>query len=420
MASIDAQVYARLFKVLGSQDIHALVRTFSEISGGPVFLADPGLNLISLHPGQPIGEKIFDELHRQRKLSDELTVECQKFYLSGTSDIYDPFYVDTDPDGNYNPRVMAEVHQDAKVFGHLVLYLRGRTFRQEDLALVRLFADAALIKLRQGTSSSYSARAALEALLGAEIPKESSMLMRSIEEKLGSSTVMLVAAIPGRTQDRSFAHFVLDTINEQYRDAVACRPGQHLVILKRFSSQDVERRTLVESLRKLRVLLGKFDLTLACTDPIVGLEHLRDHYEVAKLTIKGLRHEQDHIPRPHDESSLSRVVFCADSLPGQLFHQVALSGKASLYVPQVLKRMHCEHAADGTLFESLRQYYLNFGNIDAAARILCVHRNTLIYRLHRIRELYGVDYKDPAIMRRMYVAFELIESSGGKDGLWMG
>ena len=67
----------------------------------------------------------------------------------------------------------------------------------------------------------------------------------------------------------------------------------------------------------------------------------------------------------------------------------------------------------------LKLYYLHFGNIDEAARVLHVHRNTLIYRLRRVAELYGIDYKDLTLVRSMYVAFELINSCEGRDGLWM-
>lgn len=417
---LSSELYATVFNALGSGDIHHLVRTFAQLNEGPVFLADAGLNLISIFPEQPIHEKIFDELLRSRKLSDELTVECQKFYLSGTTDTYEPFYVDTDPDGTHNPRLLAEVCLNSKVYGHLVLYRDYREHREEDLEMVTLFAQAALIKLTQDSSAAYTAKEALEILLSHDPPRDSTALARSIEELLGSTTIMLVALIPGRTQDRSFAHYVLNTINEQYRDTIACKPGHHLVILRRLSPDEVDREVLLRRLEKLRSLLGKFELTIACTDPIIGCDHLRDHYELAKSTIKlDTDHEEAAIAHP-DLAERSPVVFCSDHLPRQLFQQVVFSGKAGLFIPRILKRIYCDQASGGTLFESLRQYYLHFGDIDEAARKLNVHRNTLIYRLRRVQEIYGIDHKDVSIRQRMYVAFELIGSSGGKDGLWMG
>lgn len=81
--------------------------------------------------------------------------------------------------------------------------------------------------------------------------------------------------------------------------------------------------------------------------------------------------------------------------------------------------MYCEQKSENGLFASLEQYYLNFGNIDKAAEDVHVHRNTLLYRLKRIQDLYGLDYKDTSIMRKMYTAFELIACSDGREGLWM-
>ena len=200
---------------------------------------------------------------------------------------------------------------------------------------------------------------------------------------------------------------------------IACKPGQHLAILRRLSSDEVDRAVLLKRLEKLRALLGKFELTIACSDPITGYDYLRDHYELAKSTIQ-LAPRQEASTENYHQGEPPDVIVCSDLMPRQLFQQVVVSGKARLFIPHVLKNMYGEQASGGTLFESLRQYYLNFGDIDKAATQLNVHRNTLIYRLRRVQELYGVDHKDTSIMRRMYIAFELIDSCETRNGLWMG
>jgi purine catabolism regulator len=47
------------------------------------------------------------------------------------------------------------------------------------------------------------------------------------------------------------------------------------------------------------------------------------------------------------------------------------------------------------LIETLTSYFAHKGNLSQTAEALFVHRNTLLYRMERIREISGLDLDNP-------------------------
>lgn len=60
-------------------------------------------------------------------------------------------------------------------------------------------------------------------------------------------------------------------------------------------------------------------------------------------------------------------------------------------------------------YNTLKTYLLLNNNIKLTARKLHIHRNTLLYRLSKIREITGQDINDAAVIRRLLTAMTLRE-----------
>jgi purine catabolism regulator len=59
------------------------------------------------------------------------------------------------------------------------------------------------------------------------------------------------------------------------------------------------------------------------------------------------------------------------------------------------------------LLETLEGYYQNSGNLSQTAEALFIHRNTLSYRLDRIREICDMDLNHPDTSLAMQIALRL-------------
>lgn len=56
-------------------------------------------------------------------------------------------------------------------------------------------------------------------------------------------------------------------------------------------------------------------------------------------------------------------------------------------------------------YKTLMEYLLNERDQRKTARVLCVHRNTLVYRVNRIEEISGLDLDDAALRTHLFMSY---------------
>ena len=104
----------------------------------------------------------------------------------------------------------------------------------------------------------------------------------------------------------------------------------------------------------------------------------------------------------------------AATRPGQAFavfhdidplHALLSSGSLDVLAAQVSAQL-ATIGDDGRTVQTLRAYLAHRGPLSTLARELGIHPNTLRYRLRRAGELLGGDLSDPALLARLYLAFE--------------
>lgn len=76
-----------------------------------------------------------------------------------------------------------------------------------------------------------------------------------------------------------------------------------------------------------------------------------------------------------------------------------------------------DRRAGGELLRSLEAFFQCHGNLSRTAELLCLHRNSLLYRLQRIREITGHDMDDPETRLSLQVAIKvrrMLEAERGR------
>jgi len=83
----------------------------------------------------------------------------------------------------------------------------------------------------------------------------------------------------------------------------------------------------------------------------------------------------------------------------------------SALIPSSLRRLEAYDREKGSeLLPLLRRYLDNAMNAAETTRQTYVHRNTLIYRLEKIREVSGIDLTDPDERLEVMIAFKLMDA----------
>jgi len=128
------------------------------------------------------------------------------------------------------------------------------------------------------------------------------------------------------------------------------------------------------------------------------LDGIRQSYQEARqaLTVGRRLYGPGHLTS-FDDLGIYRLIFAAEALPElRAFHQEAL-GALIAY-----DRLH---GAD--LLRTLDAFFAALGSPKEAAARLHVHRNTVLYRLDRIREITGLDLEDADVRLRLHLALRV-------------
>ncbi len=183
-----------------------------------------------------------------------------------------------------------------------------------------------------------------------------SLLPQSLSCLRGGSLVVLLPVKPGNSQDEIW------------------KPGKKLI------------ESLIKGLNN--------SLTMGIGRPYPGHEGIRRSFlEAEQALTMGIKLYGKGSITSFGDLGVHRLLFSLKST-GEL---------KTFYTEYLGKLIDYEHQPDGELEKTLKAY-LKYHTIADTARAIHVHRNTLLYRLSRIREITGLDLEDGETRLALYLA----------------
>jgi sugar diacid utilization regulator len=128
--------------------------------------------------------------------------------------------------------------------------------------------------------------------------------------------------------------------------------------------------------------------------PVTGAEAIVESYREARVALE-LR-QRLHV---------TAVCGFADLRVDSVLLDLAQQAEGQRFAAEILDPLRTER--DGSLIEVARVYAEVGGNVNAAARRLNVHRNTMLYKLERITRLLQRDIRDPDTQFTIWLALRL-------------
>jgi purine catabolism regulator len=87
-----------------------------------------------------------------------------------------------------------------------------------------------------------------------------------------------------------------------------------------------------------------------------------------------------------------------------------LRDDALAYANEVLADLEAHDSTQrGDLLDTVRVYFEAGGNLKRVSEIMFTHYNTVIYRINRIRDMYGIDLRDPETAFNLQLALKIKE-----------
>lgn len=188
---------------------------------------------------------------------------------------------------------------------------------------------------------------------------------------------------------------------DKQRDFVLSMNESDIVIVKTLSSSNHQEEAF-KTARGVETALRE-ELGITC---VIGIStvarHLRelaDRYKESQVAIDvGRVFESDKSIINYENLGLGRIIY---QLPTTL---------CEMFLNEVFKKNPLETLDEDTL-ETINKFFENNLNVSETSRKLYVHRNTLVYRLEKIKKLTGLDLREfdhaivfkVAMMVKMYL-----------------
>jgi DNA-binding PucR family transcriptional regulator len=108
--------------------------------------------------------------------------------------------------------------------------------------------------------------------------------------------------------------------------------------------------------------------------------------------------------------NLGQQALFMDLMPLPMFLSVLEYETPETFVHPAIYHMKAYDASHGTdYYQTMRVFALCMHNKDRAAERLNIHRNTLLYRLGRIAELFELPYEDDKVALNVLCSYLLLE-----------
>ena len=208
---------------------------------------------------------------------------------------------------------------------------------------------------------------------------------RAKELRFNSDVVRGVLVIRlDSTSNISAVEMLQDAFPDKQNDFVIPSGDTDIVLIK-----EMPQTGDVKYLNKLAEMIRKRFADEFPVKPVIGigtpakhLKELADKYKEALISIDiGKVFEADKTIINYETLGIGRLIY---QLPTTL---------CEIFLSEVFKRNPIEALDQETLF-TIDKFFENSLNVSETSRKLFVHRNTLVYRLEKIRKITGLDLRE--------------------------
>ncbi len=389
-----SEAYHVFFEALKKDSIDGLVQAAWDFFGLPILLTDENYKSICQYPQKKLGQPIWDALLENTALPLEVIQSYNQAYLNNDEPYYKPFYSNEGPAADC-PRIFGEVHSQNRIYGYVGIFFFDAPLLPQDLEATQIFLDALKMLMlprhgREGTSLSSYLRDLLE---NGTSPEAKALALRSLSTSLPGSYTVMATPIGNTASQQSFAFLAISKIPLRHRWAVsAIHQGCIVTLLGRLEKDkhSPQERALFQQVAKF----------LAQTHVSSGISPL-----FSDLTELTGRFQQAHMA---SLATNEPCVFFQEVFPAPIFEAVCAHVNVEMFLHPALSQLLAYDAANQTeYFRTLQVYSLTLHNKESSARILCIHRNTLLYRLGKIAELFHIPFEDQRTALSLLNSFQL-------------
>jgi purine catabolism regulator len=399
---------------IAGEPLNDVVQELARISGRPVVLEGRDGRLLAYHPAgksAPSRDLIESIVQRDRPHV------ARWLRTTAEASPADPPTSTYDLDNAWSRLVAPVIGRDGLLGSVSLVVPRGRATPEDAQVTARGAAACAVVLAREQAAATVRREVELHVLdevLDGALRSEATLLQQA--KRLGHDLLSAHVAVIARL-DAAVAGPVRagageerwDGLPEAVARASATRGGRLLWRVRNNGAEfvlpagdDRDERLLAEGLRDdLRSLIrvgadGAVSLGVGTIrDGLAGIR--RSHAEARQALLLGRRMQGPGHLTLFGDLGVYRLIFAAEQLPEL----------SDLYAQTLGALIAYDRQNNADLVSTLDAFFAANGSPKEAAERLGVHRNTVLYRLDRIREITRYDLDDAGVRMRLQLALHI-------------
>ena len=392
----------RLYEAfLSRKGLQHIVNVAHEVFGNPIFIMDYGYKSIAYAGNIPNDEmwealstKGFYDIQHIRWFKSKPDYDAAILYGNRPQITVESM--------SPNPYIPFRIVVNGVVVGFASLIEYDQKFRPRDTELMELFCKLIGLELQTNSAEVYAFRELhqyflAELLSGAidetQIPERLSQTMM----KLGSH--LCVIAVRFDLSDRILEDekSSIDFLSSLLPNTYSLLYNKSLVILVSSKTSQMLKNNKLEMFKKK---LRSTGLKAGMSSVFTSISQLKEHYLQA-IEVTDMAQKLG-VDEPLSDYYQYQTFFLLKSLKEGV-------DPVSFCDPKIIEIRMYDKKYNTSYLETLRCYSRNNFNAQVTSKALALHRNTIDYRLNKIRELFEIDLNDVSKMLKLSLSFRIID-----------
>lgn len=397
------ELYEAIYKILPNEDLQELMEVCYEVTGVPILIVDIMYNVYGIAPLHPIGNEYRDYLLEHRSFDDE---KVQHMYNDGSINSVDtykaPYIIDWGYSKNF-PALQGIVKINNSVEAYVTMHPGKGNITDDLMKAMDIIQNVCgyFLKNNQFESSNipHLKKVFISELISGNIKTKKQLKEWFHDMNCEILPPYTLTTITARNSEEKLA---LSMIRKSCQTLLANQllliHNNILYILHYQSS------TKASSIREYHTglinIINRFHAYGGVSQHFDDLLQIKD-YEIQALD--AIKYGQMLNPN-------TRLYLYQDYILPAILSPRIKEMPDNNYKPKSLKNIECYDEENSTEFlPTLKSYVFNLKNTKKTANELHIHRNTLLYRINKIEELFGITLDSAEDFLYMMTIFYMID-----------
>lgn len=391
-----------LNSLIEGKDLNYIVELAAKIVDNPIVLIDPSYKVLSASSKHDIKDPLWEKYIQMGYCSYEFIVEVKKLTSIKTSmHKNEPFSV-TCSSSNIQ-KMVKSVSIKNKHIGYLIMFESNTKLTDRHLSLLNLISNIVAEELKKNdfykNIKGFMYENFILDLLEGNITNEDIIneRMNSVGLKFNDNIYVFSIDLENFIMNSKNGNdYLRDSIENIFTNSKSIFYKEKIILLAESNESYYFKD---ETINRLKKLADKENLQIGISTAFTHISNLKIYYNesIRALELSKVLNMKDYI-------------ICYESIR---FYDLLSKVKSHVSIesfchPSLLTLKHYDTNHNTNYYETLYLYILNNRNIIETAEKLYIHRNTMTYRINKIKELTNIDFKDSETIFQINYSFKIL------------